>query len=237
MITREVFQAAMDFTERSEIVAYMLGLPKLLFLSGGECTEHPDFLWLLEQAEARRFVPMIVTNGSWLANEELRSKILVPGRVVFVQVTHDPRFYPTAPPLRVEDRRVTYIEALSQLVGLGRAKGKDGKIRLSLAGQGVPEKIAPGSFNLRSAVRHHGSFQAGIAMLRQGLVQRKSGQCSPSISVDGSVVAGESNECYKVGTVFSSQEEITKVFLDGFQCNRCGLESNLGPDHRRAIGI
>lgn len=41
-MTRETFLSALKLTERLESLAWSRGIPRLLLLSGGEATEHPD---------------------------------------------------------------------------------------------------------------------------------------------------------------------------------------------------
>jgi hypothetical protein len=72
-------------------------------------------------------------------------------------------------------------------------------------------------------------------MLRARAATGLSGHCSPSISSDGSIVAGETSNCFSVGDVHSSAEEITRALL-AMQCNRCGLVDNLSQQEKLAIG-
>ena len=50
--------------------------------------------------------------------------------------------------------------------------------------------------------------------------------CTPSINVDGSVVAGEAPSCYKIGDIKSTNEELTQN-LNNMKCGKCGLYKNL----------
>jgi len=234
-MTREVFLKTLKFVQSVEMMAYSGGAPRLLLLSGGECTEHPDFLWFLQTAEEHRFQILLITNGMWLNREDIRSEILRPGREILVQVTNDLRFYPSAPP-KVEDRRISYVDRLTNLLPLGRAMDKNG-VRKSISDSGLPLKNAPSSFNLRSMTRSFGSFSKAVSYARLRAASGMSGHCSPSVSSDGSVVAGETNLCYVLGSVYSTEEQLTSNVLNMGSCNRCGLESNLLPTHRAAIGL
>lgn len=53
----------------------------------------------------------------------------------------------------------------------------------------------------------------------------------------GDVLAGESRFCWKIGTVKSTNEELTRAVMSMGSCNRCGLESGLGQEYKRAIGL
>lgn len=227
-MTEQTFHAALDCVERMEGLAYAMGIPRMLLFSGGECTEHPDFVAYLDEAEKRDFIVTIITNGMWLADAELSAAILRPGRRVMVQVTNDPRFYPSAPP-ESTDSRVTRVPAIAALIPLGRAANKVTKL-------GLPSKGAPSSFNFRSLTRSLGDARAAIAHMRmRAWTKGINGHCSPSISADGEFVAGETRNCFAVGTVHSSPEEITRRTIE-MQCNRCGLVTGLTPEQKRAIG-
>jgi hypothetical protein len=85
------------------------------------------------------------------------------------------------------------------------------------------ERQSPSCFNLRSAARTLKDLSKAIITLRM------SGKmCTPSIDVQGNVLAGESRFCHKIGTVESSNEEILQNLLI-MECNKCGLEDNLSP--------
>lgn len=226
-MTREVFLRALDCSDRVEVLARQIGYNAIL-LSGGECTEHPDILWFIEQVYARGLQPMLLSNGLWLADPELRAAILRPEwPSLLIQVTNDPRFYPKRPPIEsCDDPRVVFIPSLSAMIPLGRYVGKTSD---------VPTKKVPSSFNFRSLTRTHGDLRLAIAHLRMIAMTGRGGNCAPSISYDGAFIAGETNACFKVGTVDSSPEELTQGVL-AMQCNRCHLEDGLTQEQKRAIG-
>lgn len=229
-MSEKVFLAALDLTRRLEADAHAIGCPPHVLLSGGECTEHPDFVKFLDITIQQEFFPIVITNGMWLDDKKLRDQILRPEwQHIFIQVTNDPRFYPTAPPTW-DDPRVKYVPEISVLIPLGRAAGKRKLLQL-----GVPLKHAPSSFNFRSATRSFGSVTKAIAMLRARTMSGFSGWCTPSISTDGTLVAGESNQCFNIGNVLSTPEEVTKAVIE-MRCNKCTLVDNLTQEQKRAIG-
>lgn len=229
-MTRETFLAALDLTARLEGSAWNRGIPKLLLLSGGEATEHPDVLWFLETALAAGYKRILITNGMWLDDPELRAKILRPDWTdLMVQVTNDPRFYPRAPKdVPTDDPRVVFVPSLTRLVTLGRLK----RSRLPAA---PPLRRGPTSFNLRSLTRSLGDVREALFMLRARAAMGMSGHCSPSISSDGTIVAGETSNCFPIGDVHSSAAAITRA-LTGMQCNKCGLVEELTQEEKLAIG-
>lgn len=229
-MTRETFLAALELTERLEGSAWRRGVPKLLLLSGGEATEHPDVEWFLETARAAGYKRILITNGMWLDDPELRAKILRPDWTdLMVQVTNDPRFYPKAPKaVPTDDPRVMFVPSLTVLVTLGRLK----RSRLPAS---PPVRKGPTSFNLRSLTRSLGDVREALFMLRARAAMGMSGHCSPSISSDGTIVAGETSNCFPIGDVRSSAEEITRALV-AMQCNKCGLVDNLSQEEKLAIG-
>lgn len=204
----ETFTQTIDLLQRLRI--------DLIMLSGGEPTDHPDFLKYVRFAKSCGFTTAILSNGMFLDNEKYREEILALG--CLIQITNDPRYYPRRI-TRIEHPLISYETKLRTLVALGRSKENIGR-------------KAPGSFNFRSLVRSIRSVSGAIATLR---VHGK--MCTPSINADGSVVAGESPECFKIGTVHSTETELLDNVLAMKHCNRCGLESILDPPYRRAIGL
>lgn len=230
-MTRETFIAALDCVRRVEELARQRTGYRFLLFSGGECTEHPQIVEFLDLAHQAGFVPFVLSNGLFLNSPHLAGHILHPDRDVLVQVTNDPRFYPSAPPHVTQDPRLVNVPELSALLPIGRAtRLKDTK--------GLQALTAPGSFNLRSATRSLGDIREGVAVLRERAVAGKSnGHCTPSIDHEGNFIVGESRLCARVGTVYSSCEEITAGVLRMGSCNACGLESKLDARHRAAIGL
>ena len=230
-MTRETFLAALDLTERLEGDAWKRGIPRFLLLSGGEATEHPDVLWFLETARAAGYKIILITNGMWLDNPELRAQILRPDWPdLMVQVTNDPRFYPTAPKnVPTDDPRVVFVPALTVLVTLGRLKPS------RLPPDAPPIRKGPTSFNLRSLTRSLGDVREALYMLRVRAVMGLSGHCSPSISSDGTIVAGETSNCFPIGNVHSTAEDVTRALVN-MACNKCGLVDNLTQEQKIAIG-
>lgn len=232
-MTRETFLAALGLTERLEGDAWRAGIPRRLLISGGEATEHPDVEWFLATVIDRGYDVILITNGMWLDDAALRAKILRPAwKRLMVQVTNDPRFYPKQPVnVPADDPRVVFVPTLTLLVPLGRMKPSR-----ALSGKdGVPVRKGPTSFNLRSLTRSLGDVRAALAILRLRAATGMSGNCSPSISSDGTLVAGETSNCFPVGDVNSTADEVTRKLV-AMQCNKCGLVDGLSQEQKLAIG-
>lgn len=220
----DTFQQVIRFTLNIESVAQAAGYRAML-LSGGECTDNPNFLKMLSMVEDAGLAPVIITHGLWI-NGPLHKHILRPNRQVFIQVTNDAAFYPRKPPM-IDDPRVAYVDKLTQIVHLGRAADKAFPL---------PGKRAPTSFNFRSLVRSLG-IRPAIARIRLNAMAGKGGHCAPSVSHEGHFMAGETRNCFKLGTVWDAPEALEQAVLSMGTCNRCGLEDALEPLRRRAIGI
>ena len=229
-MSKDAFLAALALTERLEGLAWSRGVPRLLLLSGGEATEHPDVLWFLETARSHGYLVILITNGMWLDDPELRAKILRPDWPdLMVQVTNDPRFYPKAPKnVPTDDPRVVFVPTLTVLVTLGRLK----RSRLPVS---PPIRKGPTSFNVRSLTRSFGDVREALVMLRARAATGLSGHCAPSISSDGTIVAGETSNCFPIGDVHSSAEDVTRALMR-MTCNKCGLVDNLTQEQKLAIG-
>ena len=232
-MTRETFLAALGLTERLEGDAWRHGIPRRILISGGEATEHPDVAWFLSTVIEGGYDVILITNGMWLDDPVLRAKILRPEwKRLMVQVTNDPRFYPKQPvDVPKNDPRVVYVPSLTLLVPLGRMK----PARAHSGKDGLPVRKGPTSFNLRSMTRATGDVRAALTMLRARASIGMSGNCSPSISSDGAIVAGETSNCFPIGDVHSTAEQVTRALIN-MSCNKCGLVDNLTQEQKVAIG-
>lgn len=213
-MSMETFIKVVDFIEKNDFAFIML--------SGGEPTDHPQFCEFVRLAKDRLGnEPMrilVLSNGLFWRDEERRNEYMALG--VQFQVINDPRYYPTKVD-RIEHPNVLYDDKImAPLSPFGRAKANGFE-----AG-----RLSPLCFNLRSAARNFRDFRNAVMFLRQ-----KGKMCIPSIITDGSIVAGESKFCHKIGTVGSSNLELTNRLVQ-MRCNACGLVDNLTPELRAAIG-
>jgi len=225
------FMRALDFTERAECEVIKAGIPVMMMLSGGECTDNPLLVEMASQVVRRGWILSILTHGLWLENKELRDALLRDDwKHVLFQVTNDDRYYPRKP-LKLEHPKITYVDKLQVLSTIGRAS------RPTFDPKGLSPRSAPSSFNLRSLTRSYKSMPMAIKLLRARACIGLAGFCTPSVTHEGVVVAGESRLCYPIGTVDSSNEELTKAVLTMGSCNRCKQEDNLSPMHKHAIGV
>lgn len=212
--TPEGSHVALETYTRALDVAAELGDP-FVMLSGGEPTEHPRIVYLIREASRRFAFVAVLSNGMWTHNPKATAELLATG--ANWQITNDPRFYPLRlPEGELEDPRVTYTYQIPTLIRLGRWRGES-------------NRLGPACYNLRSAVRHHRSFVLGVLFLRS---QHKF--CTPSIDIDGTIRAGESPECYPLGTIFDTNAHLTEATLR-HDCDRCGLHERLPAGFREVL--
>jgi hypothetical protein len=208
-MTMETFKKVVSFVSRNTL--------PIILISGGEPTEHPQILEFLKLSKENFKMVILLSNGTFIGNVKLRDAII--GLGICVQVTNDPRYYKTKVE-KFEHPLFTYEDHIRTITALGRAIENE-----------IPsDRTAPMCFNLRSTTRTCGSITEGINIIRQRMKM-----CTPSINIDGSIVAGETPFCYKIGSVDSTLEELTNNVCN-MKCNKCGLEDNLGVLYKNAIG-
>ena len=192
----------------------------LMMISGGEPTEHEALIELLLIARSADMHVSLLSNGEFLHDKAPRRRDKILELVNLVQVTNDPRFYPR----RVEHfphPKVLWETKIRMVSPQGRAATRD---------YGLPVTSQyPSCFNLRSASRVMG-FENAVLHLR---ILGKA--CTPSINIDGSLSAGESPLCKKIGYITDSCKTIEhNVRL--LRCTRCGRTNNLNSEQREAVG-
>lgn len=200
-----------------------------IILSGGEPFEHPQLENMVKLANKATVVTIVASNGLFTLDPE---KLEIAKRLeAFIQVTNDERYYP---------KRIDESKLKPMMVGKPRERRgvsleknvriMDGCKRSKAAGYN-PTRFSPFCFNLRSITRRIG-FPAAVSMLEY------SGKfCSPSINVDGTIVAGEADTCLPIGDIQNNQQiRVVEKSLKKMKCNRCGLLNNLDEEQANAIG-
>lgn len=206
----ETFHKVCDFILRNDFM--------FMLISGGEPTEHPQFEELIKIALTTGLKTVVLSNGLFLTTEN-RDAFLSLG--ADFQIINDPEYYPIKvepfnhPRIQVFDTKI-----MAPLSPFGRALKNNLKIGRS----------SPMCFNLRSAARHFRDFKEAVLLIRS-----RGKMCTPSIRVDGSIVAGESRFCTRIGTVESTNLELTNSVIE-MKCSNCGLVNNLSDLHKGAIG-
>lgn len=197
---------------------------RVLTISGGEPFEHPEIASVLRMcAEFQVRTATVVTvcsNGTFAFDEE---KFELADRCgLVVQVTNDKRYYGRDLWLIKHkfDRPLMCFEDQIRVIGPCRRTRENG----------IPAtRLSPMCYNLRSAVRAVGFEKALNALEAYGKY------CTPSVNIDGGIVAGEADTCVRIGDVSMNPNDLTDG-VRATRCSRCGLSNNLSPFHRAVIG-
>lgn len=213
----ETLMDVLDFYEKNKI-------PNLVF-SGGEMFENEYILGLLSIIEDKwdkKFPITFITNGRKLSTD---SEIFeaVQGmqgkygkRMVLIQVTDDPRFYPQ-PLTEKQMYRLKKLDAIIEGVpGSGdKCLYPQGRALENFDGSWW-NTIAPKCANVRLLTKQgiHSIHGIVMTLLRAGKV------CTPSISPMGEIKLGESALCPSVASIYDDEEDIIKGILD-CKCQSC----------------
>lgn len=186
-------------------------------ISGGEPTEHPQFLDFINtfMALTRPYIiVMIATNGIWMQThkDEIFKLLDEYSHRLMFQVTTVDEYYPvkidTSLPV-FKHENVFVCTKIERMYPQGRA--------LTNHLEYVPPK-GPKCANIRLVTHQVGmkSIRNIIAILlvKGGFV------CTPHITVNGEIKLGESDLCPVCSNISKTEEEIINDILN-FKCNDC----------------
>lgn len=217
-MTMETFKDVVAFVGRFQFQVAML--------SGGEPTEHPDLLKMIDILQAEDIIVMVLSNGMFIEEKPELADILIEKKIM-IQVTRDPRFYPVDPHWQIDFPKFVkeypnfcFEDHIRMVSPFGRA----------LTNKLECNRQSPLCFNLRSIGRKLRDFTAAVLQLR--LMHK---MCIPSINPDGTLVAGEAPSCHVIGCVTDNNLTLTNNLCQ-MKCNKCGLANDLPPEYRHAIG-
>lgn len=218
----DTFKKAIDFQRK-------YGGP-FVFITGGEPTEHPDFMSFIHYAGNVLYNCFITvtTNGVWLQNNE--DKVIwlqnnFGDRIAF-QVTSDKRFYPTQIDLSLpvfKHKNVVVCEEIEHIYPQGRA------VDNNLEWESKCSKC----FNIRAI-----TSQVEVKDLRViiSMMVLKNKFCTPHISIDGHIKLGESDLCPNCSHINKTHNEIINDILN-FRCNKCKIINDKLPEnYKKLIG-
>lgn len=192
----------------------------VILLSGGEPFEHPAVFEMISETKKRGFIPIVTSNGLFALDHETRQR--AQRTEALIQVTNDPRYYPRNLEMVrwfFDQKRWCFENHITHIFPCRRTRKA-----------GIESNRAvPPCFNHRSITRQYDIVTAIVSLATQGRF------CTPSIDVDGSIRAGETDTCFKIGTVDSTEGELDEA-LRTMRCNRCGLVNKLDDEHLAAIG-
>lgn len=205
--------------------------PRVLLMSGGELTEHPEFVRFVErllEVRGGEDINYILSNGSWFFDDERRAgmeRLLAHPKIHLVQVRTHIKFYPN---YRRTIDAIKEIRALSPkievfsdgitLFPLGRARANH---------MDDIEHKMPGCANL-FLIAKQGAAKDFTGLLHR--LEMGGGFCKPFVSSQGKIHAGETPYCEVIGRVTDTGATIMSNILT--RCkpkNTCGLVGNLPP--------
>lgn len=228
-ISLDILEGALNFLVKNNIYHNII-------LSGGEPTEHKNFVEVAERViyrlkGERGFKTVtIATNGFWVVQNQEEAKRLVAlsdlyTKVVF-QVSTDSRFYPkkldTTKRIWREDGFLLCKDCVKWVYPQGRAKEN---------GYDTPYKSSQ-CFNIRAVAKQLEEKDL-CSVVRQ--LESLGRICTPSIRVDGSIGLGESDLCPNCANIYMNGEEIVQSIIN-FKCKGCyPLNENLPEIYKRFV--
>lgn len=207
---------------------------KMINVSGGEPTEHPDFwdIFTLILRRSKNRLIMLATNGSWLRRPRFVQKLaqLQKKQLFAIQVTAIEGLYQDVQEteaLYMANRRkfAVPVELISQITcidQLGRANGRDwSHLGASAVGGRLHKRQAPNCFNILSAARGCATFDQMIALLEMGVANF----CKPMVDWNGDIHIGECPTCTTIGHVNDPFEDIMEIAQTAEPCGACGIST------------
>ncbi len=218
-----------DKTLENVLNSELFKASKVILVSGGEPTEHPDFFKIIKKLNKHSNDKMItvLSNGLWAHSEVMVEKVLsVLDRYrTTMQITHDERFY-HKPIKRVDHKSIVYVDSLILLDPLGRAEELDIKDF-----PGLRERTAPSCYNLRSVFKSYPNYSF-IEAIRT--LEGYGKFCTSMISFNGSLSIGECLHGKLSNINISHCLELAKKTLlaDLKPCDKCKSYSKMKSDLR-----
>ena len=191
-------------------------------ITGGEPTEHPQFLKFIDTYYSiypLNNICTITTNGHWILNhQEETLDLLNKYPFLFFQVTYDSRYYPKK------------LDTTKRILRHPRICGQTGVCTVEhIYPQGralinrIPASSAynnPKCGNLKLIAAQSSNYE-----LKEILeyLRMANNHCIPAIAYDGKIEFGESDLCPKLCSIYDDEKKIVKEMLFN-DCNRCPLE-------------
>lgn len=227
-MSEQVFNDTLEFLINNNI-------HNVIILSGGEPTEHPEFVKLIKglmfkfDSEKKHTIVTITSNGFWcLDNPELTKEIAKGSEYVdiFWQISTDRRYYPKELPVHKKlwrEKNITLCEdCVVQIYPQGRALANS-----------IPWKSKSSRcFNIRAITKQ--LVNPTIELVVRKLMEHHK-YCTPAVRIDGTISVGESDLCPKVASIYDSPEEIIRRIKE-FTCYQCDhVNDQLDPLYKQFV--
>ena len=191
----------------------------MIVISGGEPTEHPDFVKFLKYIVKNRekSVIQLISNGMFAENDKITKEILnlLDNNFIFLRVTHDKRFY-KKPIKKVKHNRIFYIDEIASLTFLGRAQKFDKNDFPELT-----KRKYPMCFNTRSVITGMPNMDYIDYMM---LMEQKNKYCTMVFHPNGDLSASECGN-FRIANIHNKDffKKLKNPDLTQTPCNKCGL--------------
>lgn len=204
-----------------------------VIISGGEPTEHPDFLEFVKIFMAStppHVLVCIATNGIWMQNHTYETMELLNrySERLLIQVTSVDGYYPT----KIDTSLPIFKHKLVKVCTEIESMYPQGKALTNNIPHPAPK--GPKCANVR-LIMHQIQLKSLRNMMAM-MLARKGLVCTPHIGIDGSIKLGESDLCPACSSIYKSEKEIIQDIL-AFRCKGCKEAlDNLIPQARAIIG-
>ena len=196
----------------------------LLLVAGGEPTEHPEFMDMLEyicRNLRRDIITTVATNGIWLQDHrDFVDYIIKTYPLLEFQVTSVPGLYPKlidkSKPIysyKQYKDRVIVCEKIESMYPQGRALQNGYDWPRTKASKCINPRILEKQMRVKG-----GSYYKFSSILQEMSSHLLS--CTPYIAPNGDVKLGESDLCPTCTTIYKSETEILED-IHNFKCDAC----------------
>jgi organic radical activating enzyme len=203
----------LDFNIFSQFLEFKKGFNGPILLSGGEPTLHPYWHEFAEHLLKDGHIVYVLSNGLFLDDENEVNKVrtLLQYKPRFdIQITHDNRYYPKKINYRKARNLGLYVtKEVTSIIPIGRAKNFVTK-------RGYSSCINPKLIKLQRP-------NYNVIEIKNTMVENRK-YCFPLITPLGDIHVGETIECFKIGTIYNTVEQIGKN-IENISCEKCGLKN------------
>jgi len=220
----ETLKDTMEFVKRQ-------GIDTQLVITGGEPTEHPEFVKFMEYMidfivkNDIKLILTVTTNGFWIVDHPEEAKRLTElgtdTQFIAFQISADVRYYPKRLPthkriFRELKHSMVVDDCVQHIYRIGRAEEND--IPMS------DKYFAPRCVNAISVANqlYYHKFMAHDKLFSEAnkLMTKSKLFCNIHIRPNGDIAFGESDLCPKVSSIYRSDYDIGADMLK-HDCSKC----------------
>jgi len=213
--------------------------PKTVLISGGEPTQHPDFIDYFEiilKELYNRCAVILASNGDFLFKNKIRDNLIKLNKefLFAIQISSIKGLYKRTSSTQKlfkkykrKFKMMGLIEEITVIDQLGRATGKDWSKFTTY------KRKAPNCFNLLSC-----AYSPITNSFRDVIFQiHNKNACKPFITPEGNIHVGESHFCHKIGTIWDNDPTLYNNIKKVEPCGKCGAPIDQFKLLKSAYGI